>query len=716
MTSAADFDRIAGELSPDQFAHAIGATKVSEGSYRCPNQAGHSNGDASPSLSISRSDHRTVACCHACGLAGSPVQVAARLWGHDPQAAAERLASSIGIAVPETTKNGKPGQLGTHVATYEYTDEDGHHLFDVLRFAAPKTFRQRVRQGDGGHTWKLTGVRRVLFRLPVVVEAVGAGRVVFVVEGEKDVLRLEALGLVATCNAGGAGKWRRTEYVETLRGARVAILPDNDDPGREHALDVAEHLRGIAEEVRIVELPGLPEKGDVSEWLDAGHTREELGELVRGTAPMGAPDPQVGEEGVTLDDFYAYMPVHKYIFTPSRELWPAASVDARIPPMQDGEEKVKASKWLDRHRPVEQMTWAPGEPEIIEGRLVAHAGWIERPGLRCFNLYRPPQIGPGDPAAAGPWLEHGWRIFPDTIEHMIRWLAHRVQRPHEKVNHAIALIGPQGTGKDSLIEGAIPGVGPWNVWEVGPDALMGRFNPHVKSVILRVSEARDLGDVDRYRLYEHLKVLTAAPPHVLRVDEKNVREYMVPNVTGVVITSNHTDGIYLPADDRRHYVAATELTKDDFTEAYWTDLWAWYHREGFRHVAAYLHSVDLSDFNPKAPPPKTDAFWRVVDAGRAPEDAELADAIDKLMAPDAVTLSEIAKVADASFGDWLTDRKNSRRIPHRMEAAGYIAVRNDDAKDGRWKVGGRRQVIYAQRKLSIRDRIAAAGDLVEAAR
>ena len=120
-------------------------------------------------------------------------------------------------------------------------------------------------------------------------------------------------------------------------------------------------------------------------------------------------------------------------------------------------------------------------------------------------------------------------------------------------------------------------------------------------------------------------------------------------------------------DDRRHFVAWTEFTKDDFTERYWNELYAWYDKgDGYRHVAAYLGELDISRFNPKAPPLKTTAFWSVVDAGRAPEDAELADALDKLGEPDAVTLSMIAKRADGALGDWLQERKNSRQMPHRM--------------------------------------------------
>jgi hypothetical protein len=201
--------------------------------------------------------------------------------------------------------------------------------------------------------------------------------------------------------------------------------------------------------------------------------------------------------------------------------------------------------------------------------------------------------------------------------------------------------------------------------------LLGRFNGFLKSVILRVSEARDLGEVNRYSFYDHLKAMTAAPPDVLRIDEKHLREYCVPNVCGVVITTNHkTDGIFLPADDRRHYVAWSELTKDDFQAEYWTKLWRWYDQGGDRHVAAYLASLDLAGFDPKAPPPKTQAFWDIVDASRAPEDAELADVLDKLNNPPALTLTDAQGAASGDFEDWLRDRKSRRQIPHRFEQCG----------------------------------------------
>lgn len=416
------------------------------------------------------------------------------------------------------------------------------------------------------------------------------------------------------------------------------------------------------------------------------------------------------DSGLTTDDFYAYMPAHLYIFVPSGEMWPATSVNSRVQPvMTEGGQFSIASKWLDQNRAVEQMTWAPGQPVLIKDRIVANGGWFTQPGCSIFNLYQPPTVTAGDAGQARPWIEHVHRVYPDEAGHIIQWLAHRVQKPGEKPNHALVLGGAQGIGKDTLLEPVKYAIGPWNFGEVSPQHLLGRFNSFVKSVILRISEARDLGDVDRFAFYDHMKVYTAAPPDVLRCDEKNLREHAVVNVCGVIITTNHkADGIYLPADDRRHFVAWSELTLETFDLTYWTRMYRWYAQAGNQHVAAYLAQLDLSAFDPKSPPPKTAAFWDIVDANRAPEDAELADLIEEIGNPPVITLTRLVARAPAPFGDWLQDRKNRRQIPHRLEAAGYTPVRNPAADDGLWKVAGKRQAIYAKSSLSVRDRYAAA--------
>ena len=337
-------------------------------------------------------------------------------------------------------------------------------------------------------------------------------------------------------------------------------------------------------------------------------------------------------------------------------------------------------------------------------------GLSERDGITVFNLYREPTIKHGDADKAYSWVDHLHRVFGEDADHIIKWLAHRVQRPFEKINHAIVLGGAQGIGKDTALEPVKHAIGPWNFVEVSPQHMLARFNGFLKSVILRISEARDLGEFDRFKFYDHSKAYIAAPPDVLRVDEKHLHEYSIPNVSGVIITTNHkTDGIFLPEDDRRHFVAWSELSRESFDEAYWTTLWRWYYGEGGNgHVAAYLASLDISGFDPKAPPRKTQAFWEIVDASRAPEDAEMQTAIDRLGAPYALTIGDIIDQSDADFALYLRDRKNARRIPHRLEACGYVAVRNDGAKAGRWKVRGRDVAIFAKSSMPIRDRIAAA--------
>jgi len=172
------------------------------------------------------------------------------------------------------------------VETYDYADEEGALLFQVVRYD-PKGFSQR-RPAEGG-TWaySLDGVRRVLYRLPEVLAA--AVRPVFVCEGEKDADALAALGLCATTAPMGAGKWDAA-YTEALCGAGVVILPDNDPAGRDGARHIARELHGRSKRTRVVELPGLPEKGDVSDWLAAGGTKDALLSLVKAT-PNWEPEP-----------------------------------------------------------------------------------------------------------------------------------------------------------------------------------------------------------------------------------------------------------------------------------------------------------------------------------------------------------------------------------------------------------------------------------------
>lgn len=164
--------------------------------------------------------------------------------------------------------------------TYDYKDPGGNLLFQVVRFE-PKAFAQR-RPHEDGFIWGLGEVRPILYRLPEVIQAIQNGNTIYICEGEKDADNLAALDLAATSCPMGAGKWQ-SAYTETLKGCREAIvLADKDEPGRAHACDVASDLCAAGIPVKVVEMPDIEgaQIKDVSDWLMAGATREDLFGLV----------------------------------------------------------------------------------------------------------------------------------------------------------------------------------------------------------------------------------------------------------------------------------------------------------------------------------------------------------------------------------------------------------------------------------------------------
>lgn len=220
---------------------------------RCP---AHDDGKASLSVSAGK-EHPVVLHCHA---------------GCDP----EDILAKLGLTWDDLTKprgGDEKRQSGDGIiATYDYTDEKGVLLFQVVRLAG-KQFRQRVPDPTaGGWTWRLGDTRRVLYRLPAIIKAVQQGRGIYICEGEKDVATLVGHGLEATCNPGGAGKWR-PEFSEVFRDAVVTIVADRDEPGQAHARRVRDMLVPVAASVTIVE---AAEGKDATDHVAAGYGLHQL--------------------------------------------------------------------------------------------------------------------------------------------------------------------------------------------------------------------------------------------------------------------------------------------------------------------------------------------------------------------------------------------------------------------------------------------------------
>ena len=254
--------------------------------------------------------------CRGCDTGGDVITFVQHVDGVDFEHACQTLTG-------EPRPNGKQYYKALkHVvtATFEYHDENGviAYVIDRVEFQAgngvfvlkdgkrKKEFRQRRPDPDRPGNWisNVNGVTKIPYRLPELIEAVASQQLIFIVEGEGKVDALRQIGIVATCNPGGAGKWQ-PDMSERLRGADVVLLPDNDDAGWKHVHGIGASLAGVAGRTRVLALPDLPAKGDIRDWLAAGGTREQLDALVE-TAPDWQPPqeapPDKGKAKATADE------------------------------------------------------------------------------------------------------------------------------------------------------------------------------------------------------------------------------------------------------------------------------------------------------------------------------------------------------------------------------------------------------------------------------
>lgn len=185
---------------------------------------------------------------------------------------------------PLNTAAKASAKAGSPPAEYIYKLADGTPYLRVKR-TLEKEFYQSHWTGSGWANRAPEGPK-IPYRLPEMIAAARDGVMdVVVVEGEKDADNLAALGWIATTNSGGADTGTGTKFTpelaEWFKDRNVYVLPDNDEKGERHAAHVVETLRPVAKSIRVVRLPGLPDKGDVSDWIDAGGTADELADLLR---------------------------------------------------------------------------------------------------------------------------------------------------------------------------------------------------------------------------------------------------------------------------------------------------------------------------------------------------------------------------------------------------------------------------------------------------
>jgi hypothetical protein len=359
---------------------------------RCP-----AHDDLNPSLSLGEGDDgRILVHCHA---------------GCDTSA----VLGALGLVMRDLFTDRDPEHDDGIVATYDYTDAEGRLLYQVVRRIGHR-FAQRRPDGRGGWIPNAKGVTRVPYRLGQLLSAMAAGGMVFVVEGEKDAESLARLGLVATTNAMGAGKWPAEWGRTYLAGASVVVLGDNDDAGRAHVLDVVRSVLPHATEVRTIELAGLADKGDVTDWLVAGHDVDELLALVESTPPVdGTADGVDRLRFFWIADLAAVVDARGHPRFLLRGIWPEGDYGVIGGPEKAGKSwavgmdlavsVASGTPWLgifevDAPGPVVLFVGEGGERKVVRRmRAVCEARSLELELLPIRTCLRVPHLSDGESMA-----------------------------------------------------------------------------------------------------------------------------------------------------------------------------------------------------------------------------------------------------------------------------------------------------------------------------
>lgn len=411
------------------------------------------------------------------------------------------------------------------------------------------------------------------------------------------------------------------------------------------------------------------------------------------TVPSGAPDEYAPE------DFWAELSSHRYINRHTRASWSVDAVNGHLKRYTDTL-GMKPAAWLDQFRAVSQMNWQPGYPELIVGMVEDQGTLIPNPKGKIYNLYRE-TTAVATEGEITRWLQHMQYLYPTDWQYILNWMAYRVQNPGDKINHALVVGGIPRTGKDMILTPLKYGVGESNLKTISPQKIFKDFNDWVECTLLVVNEAKDLGDVDRYTFENTIKQYIAAPPSTLTCNKKNLHPYQVPNVMSVVITTNFKlDGLFIPPDDGRYYVAWSDSPRIN-QDGYYEGFWEWLENGGGKQACyGYLMKLDVSGFRPKDNPPRTEAWHQIVSAGRNPEETMMSDVLEGLKI---ATVREImVKLQMSNQHDLLNAlTKGGRRIPSILSRVGMDALPNPNTTDGRWRLDdGRKDTLYVAKGLT----------------
>lgn len=546
--------------------------------------------------------------CHAaCGCGGDPIELEMKLFAVPFQKAKAAVEEAMGL-LPEDPipleRARKP--MGRIVATYDYHAADGSLSYQVVRLE-PKDFRQRRPDPESrdGWTWKVKGLEPLLYHLP---EVLANPATVYLAEGEKDADALrDQLGINATCNSGGAKKFKPS-MARALAGRNVVILPDDDEAGRQHAEQAAVLLRMEGCRVKVVQLPAH----DPFDWLAGGGTRDELAELQAETpewqpgavvapAPEGAPvlGGQLSAAPANVHEMLA----NYVILVGSDMIW-----DERLARTTNQAELRLAhardfNAWA-RHEDVRKVD--------IDKLVFKPQG--SSPGE--LNLFKGIRMQPGDPTRCQRMRDHLALLCEGdeaAMDYLTCWLAWPLQHPGAKLRSAIVMHGPQGTGKSLLFETMCRIYGEY-ADIVGQTEIDSPYTGWASRKLFVVADEVE-GNTRFSRTRNRLKALITGD--WIGIEEKYRARRIEQNHMNLVFLSNEDTPVVVEQGDRRYSVFYVEQVQEP---EYYQRLVDERDDGGDAAFYAYLLAYDTSHFDPNGWPYSTEAKDALVVACASPAD------------------------------------------------------------------------------------------------
>ena len=480
----------------------------------------------------------------------------------------DAVVSALGMQESQFFAQEEKTQPKTIEDVSRYEDKDGGHVMDVVRFK-PKDFRPRRPDGK----WILEGVERVPYRLPQMLTGIKEGRDIILLEGEKDCDNAEKIGLVATTFAGGAGKWRE-EYSKLFQNAKVVCLPDNDPAGRKGMNLIASQITQVAKSVHWLELPDIPEKGDLSDWLGIeGNDLEKFNALIRTTAVQWTSDlaDKWEDSSEDFDELSEPEVFNAKLFEELNQKYAIAPVGNKTLILEESEEEIRYLTPSDFNLSLENKfafdnsgkypkqipayKWWRSHPERREYNRVDFLPEIETPD-GVFNMWKGFAVQPKGGLENIP-------LFHELLDEVIcsgnerwaiylwSWLANMVQCPEEKPGVAIVMRSDaQGVGKSRFVKYIGSLLGRHFRTVTHGSHIHGNFNGHLKDTLLLFGDEAVWGG-DR-STESILKQLITEPLMIIEMKGKDVFE--IRSYLRLMLATNSEWAAPVSLTDRRYFV------------------------------------------------------------------------------------------------------------------------------------------------------------------